>query len=191
MSELRLRAPVPGTFFYHVRTRGEFGRRRESDVATTYIALGTNIGDRERNLREAMRLLEAAGIRVRKMSSIYETEPVDYLDQPWFLNAVLEAETGMPAEELLKTLRRIESEMGSKKVFAKGPRLIDLDILLYGDATIETASLQVPHPRMLLRNFVLVPLAEIAAELRHPSWTAPVSELLKNSRDASQIRKCK
>jgi 2-amino-4-hydroxy-6-hydroxymethyldihydropteridine diphosphokinase len=158
-------------------------------VATVYIALGTNIGDREKNLREAIQLLKASGIQIRRVSSIYETEPVDYLDQPWFLNVVLETETSMPAEELLTTLRRIESQMGSKKAFAKGPRLIDVDILLYDDVTIETANLQVPHPRMLLRNFVLVPLAEIAPELRHPSWTARVSELLKNSSDASQVRK--
>lgn len=160
-------------------------------MATVYIALGTNIGDRERNLREALRLVGASGIQIRKVSSIYETEPVDYLDQPWFLNAVLKAETNMQAAELLTTLRGIESRMGNQKAFAKGPRLIDLDILLYDDATIETANLQVPHPRMLLRNFVLVPLAEIAPKLRHPSWTAPVAELLGNSSDASQVRKYK
>jgi 2-amino-4-hydroxy-6-hydroxymethyldihydropteridine diphosphokinase len=160
-------------------------------VATIYIALGTNIGDREKNLRDAQRLLGGLGVQIRKVSGIYETEPVDYLDQPWFLNTVLEAETSMPAEELLNTLRGIESQMGSKKAFAKGPRLIDLDILLYDGATIETASLQVPHPRMLLRNFVMVPLAEIAPHLKHPSWTAPVSELLKKTSDASQVRKYK
>jgi 2-amino-4-hydroxy-6-hydroxymethyldihydropteridine diphosphokinase len=154
-----------------------------------YLALGSNIGDREQNLREAIRLLSASGIAITRLSSIYETEPVDYLDQPWFLNAVLEAQTTLPAAQLLATLRKIESEMGSKKAFAKGPRLIDLDILLYGDDTIATSDLEVPHPRMLQRNFVLVPLAEIAPLLRHPSWPSTVADLLSRSTDSSLVRK--
>src|SRR5277367_2814261 len=115
-------------------------------MATVYLALGSNIGDRERNLREALRLLPEAGLQITKISGFYETEPLDYLDQPWFLNGVLEAQTGIPPTELLAKLRSIESQMGSKKAFAKGPRLIDLDILLYGDTTIKTPELQVPHP---------------------------------------------
>jgi 2-amino-4-hydroxy-6-hydroxymethyldihydropteridine diphosphokinase len=158
-------------------------------MAIAYLALGSNIGNREKNLRQATRLLEGAGVRIIKHSSLYETEPVDYLDQPWFLNAVLETETALPATQLLSTLRSIEFQMGSKKAFLKGPRLIDLDILLYDDATIETADLQVPHPRMLQRNFVLVPLAEIAPALRHPNWPATASELLGQSLDPSQVRK--
>jgi 2-amino-4-hydroxy-6-hydroxymethyldihydropteridine diphosphokinase len=154
-----------------------------------YLALGTNIGEREHNLRETIRLLQGAGLQITKTSSIYETEPVDYLDQPWFLNAVLEAQTELSAEQLLATLRNIESKMGSKKAFAKGPRLIDLDILLYGDETITTPDLQVPHPRMLLRNFVLVPLVEIAPDLRHPSWPGTAAEMLKRSLDLSVVRK--
>jgi 2-amino-4-hydroxy-6-hydroxymethyldihydropteridine diphosphokinase len=154
-----------------------------------YLALGTNIGERERNLHEAMRLISESGVQIAKISSIYETEPVDYLAQPWFLNAVVEARTDLPAEQLLAALRRIESQMGSKKAFAKGPRLIDLDILLYGDETIATPDLQVPHPRMLQRNFVLVPLAEIAPEVCHPSWPGRASELLSRSLDLSVVRK--
>jgi 2-amino-4-hydroxy-6-hydroxymethyldihydropteridine diphosphokinase len=154
-----------------------------------YLALGTNIGEREQNLREALRLLNESGVHVTKISSIYETEPVDYLDQPWFLNAVVEARTDLSAVELLANLRHIESQMGSKKPFAKGPRLIDLDILLYGDETIATSDLQVPHPRMLQRNFVLAPLAEIAPNLRHSSWAASASELLSRSLDRSLVQK--
>lgn len=158
-------------------------------MPTVYLALGSNIGDRAQNLREAVRRLRAAGICIAAASSVYETEPVDYLDQPWFLNAVLEAQTDLTAPELLTTLRQIEGQMGSRKPFVKGPRLIDLDILLYEYAKIDTPDLQVPHPRMLQRNFVLVPLAEIAPNLRHPDWPAIVAELLANSLDNSQVRK--
>jgi len=158
-------------------------------MPTVYLALGSNIGDREANLREALRLLTESGIQILKISSIYETEPVDYLDQPWFLNAVLEAQTDLPAALLLITLRQIESQMGSKKPFAKGPRLIDLDILLYGNETIDTPELQVPHPRMLQRNFVLAPLAEIAPTLRHPAWSASAADLLAHSPDESIVRR--
>ncbi len=140
-------------------------------MTTVYLAMGSNVGDREENLRRAIQLLSEAGIRIKKSSSIYETEPVDYLEQDWFLNSVLEAETELTPLDLLRTMRGIEASMGSKKPFAKGPRLIDLDILLYGEQSIDTAELQVPHPRMLERKFVMVPLVELAAELRHPSWT--------------------
>lgn len=158
-------------------------------MPTVYLALGTNIGDREANLREALSLLSASAVQISKLSSVYETEPVDYLDQPWFLNAVLEGQTDLPAGQLLNLLRGIETQMGSKKPFAKGPRLMDLDILLYGSETIETAALQVPHPRMLRRNFVLAPLAEIAPTLCHPSWPAPAGELFANSPDPSVVRR--
>ncbi len=158
-------------------------------MPTVYLALGSNIGNREQNLREAIRLLGERNVHITKTSSLYETEPVDYLDQPWFLNAVLQAQTDLPSHELLSIMRNIEAQMGSKKPFAKGPRLIDLDILLYGDQTIDTADLQVPHPRMLRRNFVLAPLAEIAPMLRHPAWSASVAELLARSPDSSLVRK--
>ena len=113
-------------------------------MATVYLALGSNIGDREKNLREAIRLLREAGLEITKISSFYETEPVDYLDQPWFLNGALEAQTEFSPTQLLTRLGAVESQMGSKKAFAKGPRLIDLDILLYGEATIKTPELRVP-----------------------------------------------
>jgi 2-amino-4-hydroxy-6-hydroxymethyldihydropteridine diphosphokinase len=158
-------------------------------MPTVYIALGSNVGDREANLREAIHRLTQSGISIVRLSSLYETAPVDYLEQDWFVNAALEAQTGLPAAQLLATLRNIESKMGNKKPFPKGPRLIDLDILLYGDETIATPDLQIPHPRMLQRNFVLVPLAEIAPGLRHPSWLANASELLARSSDHSEVKK--
>ncbi len=158
-------------------------------MTTVYIALGTNVGNRDHNLREALRFLAESGIQIQKISSIYETEPVDYLDQPWFLNAVLEAQTDLPPLHLLHKLRAIESAMGGKKPFAKGPRLIDLDILLYNNESIATPDLQVPHPRMLQRRFVLGPLAEIAPNLRHPDWPATATQLLAALKDPSAVRR--
>ena len=154
-----------------------------------YLSLGSNVGDRGANLRAAVAALEGAGVRVRRVSSLYETEPVDFLEQPWFLNCVLEGETDAPAQTLLKELRRIEARMGSRKLVAKGPRLLDVDILLYGDETVDTPDLQVPHPRMKERRFVLEPLAEIAPELQHPSWSGTVSDLLARTQDRSEVRR--
>jgi 2-amino-4-hydroxy-6-hydroxymethyldihydropteridine diphosphokinase len=158
-------------------------------MPTVYLALGSNIGNREANLRESIRLISESGVQISKLSSIYETEPLDYLDQPWFFNAVLEAQTNLPVQELLAALRQIESRMGSKKPFPKGPRLIDLDILLYGNDIVDMPDLQIPHPRMLQRNFVLAPLAEIAPTFCHPSWPASAAELLARSPDKSIIRR--
>ena len=156
---------------------------------TVYLSLGSNIGDRAKNLHAAIAALIGAGVRVTKVSSFYETEPVDLREQPWFLNCVVEGETEVPAAQLLKKLREIESRMGSKKLVAKGPRVIDLDILLYGQETIDTPELQVPHPRMHLRRFVLVPLAEIAPELRHPAWSGTAEDLLARTPDQSEVRR--
>jgi 2-amino-4-hydroxy-6-hydroxymethyldihydropteridine diphosphokinase len=158
---------------------------------TVYLSLGSNVGDRADNLRGAIAALGDAGVRVRRVSSIYETEPVDLREQPWFLNSVVEAETELPAVELLKKLRQMEAAMGSKKIVAKGPRLIDLDILLYGDESIDTPELEVPHPRMHLRRFVLVPLVEIAPKLRHPEWDTNVEGLLARTPDRSAVQKYK
>src|SRR5450432_851795 len=158
-------------------------------MATVYLALGSNIGERAENLRRAMELLVNVGVEIKKASSIYETEPVDYLEQEWFLNSVLEAKTNLDPLALLRAMRDIEAALGSKKAFAKGPRLVDLDILLYGDQSIDTEELQVPHPRMLERKFVLVPLVEIAPELRHPGWPATAKEILAKTKDPSEVRK--
>lgn len=153
-----------------------------------YLSLGSNIGNRAGNLREALRLLAASDVQVKKVSSFYETEPVDYLQQDWFLNCVAEVQTELSAEKLLAMMRGIEAAMGSKKAFAKGPRLIDLDILLYDDAKILSETLEVPHPRMLQRKFVLVPLAEIAPRAKHPSWATDVEGMLARCTDTSDVR---
>jgi 2-amino-4-hydroxy-6-hydroxymethyldihydropteridine diphosphokinase len=156
---------------------------------TVFLSLGTNLGDRVANLRSALAALAGAGVLVKRVSWFYETEPVDFLEQPWFLNCVVEGETEVGAVELLCALRAIEARMGNKKTVAKGPRLIDMDILLYGDATIDTEELQVPHPRMLLRRFVLVPLVEIAPAVKHPSWDGTAKEMLERVADKSQVRR--
>jgi 2-amino-4-hydroxy-6-hydroxymethyldihydropteridine diphosphokinase len=158
-------------------------------LTTVYLSLGSNLGDRAAMLRTAIESLANFGIDVTKASSFYETEPVDVLDQPWFLNCVVEAKTNWSPQELLDSLRSIESSIGSKKEFAKGPRLLDLDVLLYGNETIDSPELQVPHPRMLQRKFVLAPLAEIAPILKHPSWNGTAAQLFAASHDASKVRK--
>jgi 2-amino-4-hydroxy-6-hydroxymethyldihydropteridine diphosphokinase len=157
-------------------------------MTVVYLSLGSNVGNRLENLRAAVAALPGAGVRVARASRIYETAPVDYLEQGWFLNCVVQGETDLAALELLQRLRGIEVAMGSAKAFAKGPRLIDLDILFYGDAVIETAELRVPHPRMAERKFVLVPLAEIAPDAYHPGSGLAVAEMLRITKDRSEVR---
>ena len=158
-------------------------------MTTVYLSLGSNLGNREKNLRDGIAALAGTGARLTRVSSFYETEPVDFTDQPWFLNCVVETETLLLPLELLRALRAIESQLGSKKEFAKGPRLLDIDILTYGDAAIDTPELQVPHPRMTQRRIVLAPLAELAPDVRHPSWSATVGELLAQIADRSEVRR--
>src|SRR5712692_7676357 len=155
---------------------------------TVYLSLGSNIGDREKNLHAAIASLSDANVRVMRASSLYETEPVDLREQPWFLNCVVEGATKITALELLHALREIERHMGSQKLVPKGPRLIDMDILLYGEETIDAPELQVPHPRMHLRRFVLAPLAEIAPQSRHPVSRLTAAEMLARAADKSQVR---
>ena len=159
-----------------------------SDGKLIYVSLGSNLGDRAANLDRAIAALADVGVRVLRRSSLYETEPVDFLEQPWFLNCVIEAETSLAPRQLLQALQSIESLLGSKKLVPRGPRIIDLDILFYGDSVLRTEEAEIPHPRMPDRRFVLVPLAELAPELRHPVLRATITELLAATPDKSIVR---
>lgn len=143
-----------------------------------YLSLGSNVGDRARNLCAAIDELTLAGVAVRRVSSTYETAPLDLTDQPMFLNLVVEAETALMPRQLLARTARIERSLGRKRTVAKGPRTIDIDILLYGSSVINTIDLTVPHPRLAARRFVLEPLAEIAPDLRHPVTRRTAREML-------------
>lgn len=154
-----------------------------------YLSLGSNLGDRLANLHSAIAALPASGINSQRISAIYETEPVDYLDQPWFLNCVVEAETSLEPLPLLGALQAIEKSLGRKKEIPKGPRVIDVDILLYDAETIAGPELQIPHPRMHLRRFVLAPLAALAPNLTHPALYATIAELLDHLIDKSEVRR--
>lgn len=142
-----------------------------------YIALGSNVGNRELNLQTAKNALLPSVI-IQKESSIYVTQPWGYADQPDFLNQVIEVSTQIEPLPLLRLLKGIEKQMGREKLIQNGPRLIDLDILFYGRRVVETVDLQIPHPRMEGRAFVLVPLNEIAPDFRHPILDISVAEML-------------
>ena len=147
-------------------------------MKTAFLALGSNIGDREANLRNAVDRLASDEIHVLRRSSLYETAPQEMLDQPSFLNAVVEVETSLFPMQLLARIREIEREIGRRRVAPKGPRNIDIDILFYGRSVITTQELEVPHPRLAQRRFVLEPLAEIAPDFRHPVTGKTASEML-------------
>ncbi|MFY9561559.1 MAG: 2-amino-4-hydroxy-6-hydroxymethyldihydropteridine diphosphokinase [Terriglobales bacterium] len=142
-----------------------------------YLSLGTNVGDRSTNLKTAIKRLQEAGT-VIAVSGIYETEPVELCDQPWFLNCVVALETGQSPLALLKTLLAIEQEMGRLRMKDKGPRLIDIDILLFGERVVEERGLKIPHPAMHQRRFVLEPLVGIGPEAWHPKFRKTARELL-------------
>jgi 2-amino-4-hydroxy-6-hydroxymethyldihydropteridine diphosphokinase len=153
-----------------------------------YLSLGSNVGDCAAQLRDAIARLGRTG-KVIRVSSFYETEPVEFTQQPWFLNCAVALETSATPQELMKAILQIEEEMGRRRIQKKGPREIDIDILLFGDDVIESAELTIPHPAMAQRRFVLEPLVEIAPELKHPVTRKTVTDLLRELPEGQAVRR--
>lgn len=152
-----------------------------------FISLGSNIGDKRKNLSDAVLHLVKNRIKILKKSSLYETSPVGFTEQPWFLNQVLEVETELLPEFFLLVAKGIEKKMGRRSTTAKGPRCIDIDILLAEDKIIQTSRLQIPHPELINRKFVLTPLMEIAPKIIHPLLHRKIEDLWKECRDSSAV----
>lgn len=158
--------------------------------AMVYLSLGSNVGDREAHLRDAQDRLNVVG-RVTAVSSLYETEPVEVTQQPWFLNCVMALETSLAPQQLMSAILKVEEAMGRRRVQKKGPRTIDIDILLFGETILDSEEVVIPHPAMHERRFVLEPLAEIAPEAHHPLSKKTILEL-RNALPAGQtVRKLK
>lgn len=158
-------------------------------MKTVYLSLGSNLGDRRQKLQAALNRLSESGVSIRRVSPVYETEPMDFKEQPYFLNLVAEAQTSLFPLLLLAKVQKIERELGRRRTGPpKGPRAIDIDILLYGGFRIDSARLVTPHPRMHERRFVLAPLADLAPGLRHPVLRATVRDLLSDL-EGQKVRK--
>jgi len=154
-----------------------------------FLSLGSNLGERKANIENALRRLNEACIQVLKTSSLYRTEPVGYTAQPWFLNCVAEVATDLMPLQLVRRCQAIEREIGRRPGPKNGPRVIDIDILLYENAVVRSPEVTIPHPRMDERRFVLVPLSEIAPAAEHPVTRLTVLEMLQATRDTSQVVK--
>jgi len=152
-----------------------------------FLCLGSNLGPKKANLAEAVLLLENRRLKILKASSLYETQPVGLTDQPWFLNQVIEVESGMAPASLLTAVKEIERQMG-RMSSDKRSRIIDIDILLAEETVMKTETLEIPHPRLEKRNFVLIPLKEIAPDVVHPILHSTIEELWKESPDRSKVR---
>lgn len=157
-------------------------------MAIAYLGLGSNLGDRIENLVTALELISAQAI-VELLSSIYETEPVGFKEQPLFLNAACRISTVLNPEQLLKLAKEIESSHGREISFRNAPRPIDIDILLYDNIIVKKANLTIPHPRLTERAFVLIPLAEIAPEVLHPESYLTIKQILDSLKNLDGIRK--
>jgi 2-amino-4-hydroxy-6-hydroxymethyldihydropteridine diphosphokinase len=154
-----------------------------------YLSLGSNIGERDQNIARAIESLPSHGVRLVKQSALYETEPVELRAQDWFLNCIANIETNLSPLELMEVLLKIERSMARERLIPKGPRIIDVDIVLYGAEIVTEPHLEVPHPRMADRRFVLAPFAEIAPEMIHPILQKTIRQLLHETSDHSEVRR--
>lgn len=159
------------------------------DYQEVYISLGTNLGDKKSNLSSAKTKLEAAGQQILNESAIYQTAPWGKTDQPDFFNQVIKIQSFLEARELMDLLLEIEFTMGRKREEKFGPRIIDLDLLIFGDKVVDESQLQIPHLAMASRRFILKPLAEIAASLVHPVSGKTIRQMLKECRDDLAVHK--
>lgn len=156
-----------------------------------YLSLGSNIGERQRNIQKALRLLKEKSFTISKVSSLYETSPWGKKNQPYFLNLVIEGETDLLPEMLLEKIKRIENEMGRVEKKRWRARIIDIDILFYNQEIIDTPSLKIPHLQLHRRAFVLIPLNEIAPGFIHPILNKSVKDMLQNLDDKGKVLKYK
>ncbi|HEA64626.1 MAG TPA: 2-amino-4-hydroxy-6-hydroxymethyldihydropteridine diphosphokinase [Candidatus Aminicenantes bacterium] len=156
-----------------------------------FLSLGSNLGDKEKNLTLALFLLEKEGVEILKMSSLHETQPVDFPSQPWFYNQLVEVRTKANPEALLDLVKKIEQKMRRKRGQKKGPRIIDIDIILAEDSVIRKKDLKIPHPKMEKRNFVLLPFIEISPDTVHPVFNEDMKTLWKKSDDRSIVKQIK
>lgn len=160
-------------------------------MKSAYLSLGSNLGDRAANIHKALELLPEAGVEIRRVSSFYRTEPVGFRPQAWFVNCVAEAATDLMPLQLLTAVKKVERSVGRRPGVAKGPRPIDIDILLYENVVVRSSALAIPHPHLSDRRFVLIPLRELAADARHPVSRRTVAEMLQETSDLSQVVKLK
>ncbi len=156
-----------------------------------FLSIGSNLEDREKNLFQTQLLLEKEGIEILKESSLYKTQPVGFSSKSWFYNQVLEVKANVKPEALLTLVKKIEKKMGRDLPVKKGPRIIDIDSLLAEKTVIRTKKLEIPHPRMEKRNFVLVPFSEISPDTVHPLLNLSVKDLLNKSKDPSIVNQIK
>lgn len=172
MSDVQEPAPIP---------------KLSSPVKRIFLSLGSNLGDRVANIRKALEQLAEVGVAITRVSSLYKTEPMDFGPQAWFVNCVAEAETCLMPMQLLHAVKTVERALGRRTGVAKRPRAIDIDILLYESVVVRSAALNIPHERMAERRFVLLPLRELAGNIRHPVTKRTVYEMLAEAGDTSQV----
>lgn len=163
----------------------------QNPLAPAYLGLGSNLGDRAGNLLLALRGIVDSAFQVERLSSIYETQPLDFEEQPNFLNMVVELKVDQSTtpEQAMARLLRVEYALGRRREIARGPRTIDLDLLIWNSLRLESDFLTLPHPRLHLRRFVLEPLAELSPDLIHPRLNRTIEDLLENCEDQSRVRR--